>query len=249
MSKRYERRPLLRSEWRYYLIAFSDHGNELFTFLRAANLSRPALQTIYHVYTEEPFGKGRVMGWGGDPVAGVVAYEIPHLRPLEVLDENAMQRLRAAYRALTRLDPTKHLAIASATQAFEALKRIPSGNSLRVLGLFSVLEMLLTHNPNDRELGDSLAHQISTKVPLLMQRFSEPFDRENFGKGAPDSTVWKKLYEYRSAIAHGGQADFMGRLQLLDSPTVVLEYLDETVRRLVRHALDEPDLVDALKPV
>jgi hypothetical protein len=149
--------------------------------------------------------------------------------------------------ALTRLDVQRHPGISRATRAFEGLKRIPHGSDLRVLGLFAVIEMLLTHNPNDKELGDSLSHQIATKLPLLSNRFAEPLAYGVFGTDVHASTAWKKLYEYRSAIAHGGTADFEGRLQILKNPQNAQQFLEDAVRRLVRHALEEPELVDGLK--
>lgn len=129
------------------------------------------------------------------------------------------------------------------------LKRIPYGRDLQVLGLFAIIEMLLTHNPNDREIGDSLSHQISTKVPLLSARFQTPLDYSTFGTDARPSTIWKKLYEYRSKIAHGDVADFSGRLSLLVNQQTAITFLELAARQIVRHALNEPELVDALKPI
>jgi hypothetical protein len=109
--------------------------------------------------------------------------------------------------------------------------------------------MLLTHNPNDREIGDSLSHQISTKVPLLSSRFSVPLEYSLFRNDVAPPAIWKKLYEYRSKIAHGDLPDFSGRLQLLTDQTTAVRFLEDAVRQIVRHALDEPELVDALKPI
>lgn len=67
-----------------------------------------------------------------------------------------------------------------------------------------------------------------------------------------DSTptaIRKKLYEYRSKIAHGDVPDFAGRLQMLRDQQTAIRFLEDAVRQIVRHALTEPDLVDGLKPV
>jgi hypothetical protein len=110
------------------------------------------------------------------------------------------------------------------------------------------LEMLLTHNPNDKDVGDSLSHQISTKVALLERRLAKPLNYAVLSE-AKSTVVWKKLYAFRSAIAHGGTADFKGALSILQSPQAATEFLAEATALILRHALDEPALFDSLKPI
>jgi hypothetical protein len=55
------------------------------------------------------------------------------------------------------LDHVKHSGIVRAVDILEKFGRLPLSDDLRVLGYFMVLEMLLTHNPNDKEIGDSLS--------------------------------------------------------------------------------------------
>ena len=167
------------------------------------------------MHTEEVFGAGSRLGWGGDQVHGVLAYEIPHSYRLEVLDQAAATDLRSSYERLLALDSKKHQGIARAIDLLLGLKRISYGSDLRVLGLFAVIEMLLTHNPNDKELGDSLSHQISSKIPLLSARFSAPLNYDVFGNDVTAETVWKRLYAYRGKIAHGSEVEFTSALKLL----------------------------------
>jgi hypothetical protein len=248
-SSRSSPRPLDRMDWRYYVLGFSGNSSGAYEFLLAANLVRPALSAFAEVHTEEKFGKGKTWGWGGDQVRSVLAYEAPHSHRLELLDTAAAIELRQSYERFVALDSKKHPGIARAVNVFHGLKRIPYGSDLRVLGLFAVIEMLLTHNPNDKELGDSLSHQISTKIPLLSERFSTPLNYGVFEDGVEAATAWKRLYAYRSKIAHGDTVEFTGGLKLLRSRQTATEFLEDATRRLVRHALDEPKLVDALKPV
>jgi hypothetical protein len=238
-----------RKDWRYYVIAYSGNGIDAYDFLRAANLVQPALNAFAHISTEGEFGAGEVRGWGGDQVHGVLAYEIPHSGRIEILDLPAALEMRYSYERFAALDKVRHEGISRAVDLLYGLRRISSHNDLRVLGLFAVIEMLLTHNPNDKEIGDSLSHQISTKIPLLSARFRTPIDYCVFNTDLAAESIWKRLYAYRSKIAHGSKVEFSGPLQLLQDRETAVAFLEKVTRRLVQHALDEPQLVDALKPI
>jgi hypothetical protein len=230
-------------------LTFSGSGNETYDLFRAANLVEPGLNAFAQIYTTKEFGSGTVTGWGGDSVQALTAYEIPQSQLLQTLDEAAVAELIDAHRCLIALDKSKHPGIERSVETLQRLRRISRGTDLRILGLFAILEMLLTHNPNDKEIGDSLSHQISTKIPLLSARFSSPLDYCCFEAGATEATIWKRLYEYRSKIAHGDSAEINGRLSVLRSREVAASFLERAVRCVVRHALNEPTLVDALKPI
>jgi Apea-like HEPN len=248
-SKRFESAPLAPDDWRYYILAFAGFANEAYDFLRAANLATPAINSFAHIYTDREFGVGNTTGWGGDALQSVAAYEVPYAQSQDCLDEAAILDIREAYASLKRLEINIHSGIDRATNVLQSLKRISRGTDLRILGLFAILEMLLTHNPNNKEIGDSLSHQISTKIPLLSARFSVPIDYGPFGINVSASTAWKKLYEYRSRIAHGESIEFDGGLQLIRDRQTASDFLEEATRKVVRHALNEPVLVDALKPI
>ena len=55
------------------------------------------------------------------------------------------------------------------------------------------------------------------------------------------------MYEYRSRLAHGGEGDFSGKLQVLGSPDRALELLKQTVKTAIRQALIEPQLIFDLR--
>jgi hypothetical protein len=114
------------------------------------------------------------------------------------------------------------------------------------LGLFAVIESLLTHDPKGGY--DSLGHQIRSKIPLLDRRMEKRLDYTVFQNANADS-LWKKLYDYRSTIAHGGRADFSGPLNVLKTPKTVSDFLDTAVKALIRHATKEPELVFDLRAV
>ena len=244
---RYESAPLKPADWRYYIVAYTGTRRETYKVLDAANLISSALEAFAHVDTDGEFGAGRRVRWGGDAIRGVTFYRRACPAVVKVFDEAALDQLKSAHQQLLELDRERYKGIARAIDMMKELKRIPLQSNLRVLMLFATIEMLLTHKPSDEAVGDSLSHQISTKVPLLSKRFSEPLSYDRFYPITQPDEVWKKLYQCRSQIAHGEPIDFEENLRDLKGLDNVHRFLEDAVRRLVRHSLDEPDLVDALK--
>jgi hypothetical protein len=87
------------------------------------------------------------------------------------------------------------------------LKTLPSYSYLRFLGYFSILESLLTHNPNPKDPNDSLTRQVVAKTALLNNRFERRLDYSPFGS-IDHKKLWTLLYAYRSKLAHGDKAEF-----------------------------------------
>jgi hypothetical protein len=107
--------------------------------------------------------------------------------------------------------------------------------------LMAVIECLLTHTASGRD--DSIRRQVGKKVPLLLQRAN----RASVPFGASLEDCWKTLYEVRCVIAHGGLLQVgIGKLQAVASMSAATNYLDQSVRALLRHSLAEPDLVEQL---
>ena len=83
-----------------------------------------------------------------------------------------------------------------------------------------------------------ISNVLDAQVPFISMTANRPRTRRSV-----------RLYAYRSKIAHGDVAQFTGTLQLLRNHEVVTSFLEGATRSLVRHALNEPELVDALKPI
>jgi len=64
---------------------------------------------------------------------------------------------------------------------------------------------------------------------------------------SPAPKLWKKLYSYRSALAHGRSVDFKGDFAQLDSHAQVVEFLYDFTCSLVMYALQEPRLISDLR--
>jgi hypothetical protein len=241
---------LPRSEWRYYVVAFNPPWTDFDNFRVAATIGEPALKFFFTIYTTEAFGHGQRVGFQYDNVRATDYYQITaYDPPLVTFDEQALANLSAAYLDVCNLDQKLHEGIWRALRTFETLLRMPNYLDLVILGYFSVIEMLITHQPNDKEIGDSLMHQIRTKVDLLNSRLSDPLDYSVFPQLPTEAKVWNTLYGLRSAIAHGNHIDFNKTLKGLVDRDCARQFLQVATRRLLRHSLKEPRLVDALKPI
>lgn len=191
--------------------------------LRCRIMFAPAGGTMYFGHGGESALDSFDLIFGrGMPLTRQIAEEIPQIHTEIVATTSEFEEIRRS------LD------------LFRQVSRMHGSDHLSVLGLFSVIESLLTHNP--RGEYDSLGHQIRTKVLLLDKRFVRPIDYAAFDNVLP-KTVWSKLYELRSRIAHGGQLDFKNSLKVLKDLNTSTDFLRQTTRRVLRHALVEPQLI------
>ena len=241
--------PLPPDQWRYYGISFQGMHAEADAdkIFRLAQLCEPQIDCQFTLFDFSIDGKETGAGtkWNGSPhphgvyTAGVVV--------AKKLDAAFITSITACLDRFGKLDSTKHEGIHRAIDLFYLSKRVEDQNFL-AMAYFAVIEMLITHQPGDKEIGDSIRHQLLTKIPLLSARMAQPITYESF-QGASSKQVWDALYSYRSRVAHGGKINFLGELKILGSPMAATSFLRQTTRRLLRAALDEPDLVTDLKRV
>lgn len=128
---------------------------------------------------------------------------------------------------------------------FFNLNLFTQNNRFKSLGKFALIESLITHAPRDS--GDSITKQICSKVQLLNNRFSKPIDTKLFFKEGNLETVLKKIYAFRSSIAHGNKINFERDLKILESETKVNQFIDILLRRLIIQKMKEPLLINDLK--
>jgi len=115
------------------------------------------------------------------------------------------------------------------------------------LGLFAIIEMLITHNPRLEDRGDSITHQMKSKMPLLSRRFDRPLPLSEYFGDTGSEKIWSSLYSYRSSLAHGGVPNFGKDHRALVSKENADKFLLVTVKSLIRHALREPHLYSDLR--
>lgn len=128
------------------------------------------------------------------------------------------------------------------------LELLPKTSTFRIVGIFSILESLLVHNPLK---GDSsITQQLKMKLNLLNNRFDEKvnyIEHFNCPNSLPFSKLVEKLYSYRSDVAHGDFADFNNDLQVIVNKIQAEDFLYQILKKVITLSLKEPQLIHDLK--
>ena len=235
-------------DWNYFVIAFAGTNEGIFRLEQAFVLLDASLRIGF-----------TVMSWGTQ--RGVFLHAG---RLFQALQENSTAILTNSIN-----DHTLSVAKADALQISALVERLSEhraasldilrvshqllslhaldcNSDMALLGYFSVLESLLVHKPNPNDSNDSITRQIRKKINLLDNRWLQKIDYSAFKGSDPEST-WTKMYELRSAIAHGDVPDFKQKLRNLKDLRNAQSLLTRTVRAVARHALHEPQLVADLR--
>ena len=236
----YHYKNLLEDEWRFYFVKVQGWGDEIDVLHQASNL------------TDTPFDLHSIsfpsQGVGSRPVTFNKALQ-PNIVFPQIVDTKALEKIQAIFELLSNTQLlVDYPEIWRGIRMLDALDFLPDNSDFIVLGLFAIIEMLITHNPKLEDKGDSITHQMKTKIPLLAKRFEEPLNYEVFSANPSPDKIWAQLYGYRSSIAHGGSPDFGSKdYRHLKDRDVAIEFLKKTVKALLRHALKEPQLYRDLK--
>jgi hypothetical protein len=202
--------PLPDEDLRYFIIEFEGSNYAIHKLQTAANLADLELDLIFTLIRSGG-GYGKV----ANPHVVFQFYQdgLPPIQewPLTLAGLEQIRLLMDAIECLS----DEHQDIARALQMFEALKNLPRQSEFQILGLFGIIELLITHAPSTTEVGDSIRHQVRTKIPLLSRHSGQPFEYSAFFEGCSEEKVWNLLYDYRSRLAHGGFADFTKGLRFL----------------------------------
>ncbi|RCJ30514.1 hypothetical protein A6769_33180 [Nostoc punctiforme NIES-2108] len=232
-------------EWKYYILAFQGNNSEIYNLQQVANLAEIELEiALVFLYHKEVGGYGIQK----NPIHSFNCFfEIDRNDSYshESINDTHLQEVSLIYQDFKNLDEAKYLYIKQAIKMLEELKHLPYHSKFRIIGLFTIIEFLITHKQIDT--GDSITRQVTNKMALLSKRFSKQLDYSAFFKDIPESTIWKKLYAYRSCIAHGTQADFQKELSVLKDDSTARKFLKLVVKTLLRHSLSEPQLYTDLK--
>ena len=242
-STKYSFEPLKRQDWRYWVISFEGTNSELSDIASAASLLRndlelgfaflkivpPTLSFTWHTPSLMSFFEDKMFP-----------------NPPTKMTSGEIKEIPANYQLIKQIKP-EHVHITRAFRKFNELKSLLRGSELVVITLFSIIESLIAHNPKSTEVGDSLGHQIKTKIPLLSKRFQRSLPYHQYFGDTPEATVWAKLYEYRSKLVHGEDSRIDGTLCLLKDRQTVVEFLSEAVKLLLLLSLREPVLLTDLK--
>jgi hypothetical protein len=231
-------------KWKYHVIDFVESNVRLHDFVQASVLTRTRLELGPTVMAIGGLG-GTCFTWC--PTFGRLWNE------LRLSDESFLslassdlEDLRNVHQKVTVFD-NDIVNLRGAIKQYVQLDEIPKSSPLRFLGYVSVLESLITHAPDSKDPYDSLTRQVRQKMLLIGRRCLIPIPYATFASDVNQDTLWTRLYEYRSAIAHGATPDFSGRLSCLKSASAALTFLASATTSVMRQALEEPELLADLR--
>ena len=242
-SALYQRVELPPDDWRYWVVNFEGYNTEISSLQNAANLMKSEIDFGFQVLGDE--FKGSFM-W--DHVSLFNFYSDPSrfAEQPTVVEAETLKEMGYIYNLIKTLDP-RYESIGNSVIEYNEMKRIHERSNIKTIGYFSIIESLITHQPRLPESIDSIMHQINTKMPLLNKRFNSPINiSDYFGETSPES-IWKKLYSYRSLLAHGGKPDFEKDLRVLRDRGNVNKFLKESLKELMLYALSEAAFISDLK--
>ena len=246
--RNYTPEPIPEDQWRYWVVAFSGNGNEIYDIQKILLLLSPELEFAFNVHFEHPDQQGAAKGWSSIPSHIVDTYAMfsaafPKAKTVNSKDICAMGKYYKVWKSL----PDEYSFIGRALESFASIRTIPSRSDLRIVGYFSVLETLITHQPRSAETLDSITHQIANKAVLLNKRFTRAINPSDFFPQSDERALWKKLYSYRSQVAHGTHVDLAKENSVLKGREQVQNYLNEFLKQLLMYALMEPAFIADLR--
>ena len=233
-------------QWRYFVIEFSS-DNENFELLEEALAIAPhGLEIGFTLLTATLNNQALCACVYRPPrlfqLLSALRSEVESKQGnIRILTKTEGQQISEVYAKLGTHDH-KILDLHRILKLVLELKDLPQFSPLQILGYFAILESILTHQPNPVDRYDSITRQITRKLALLNTRWHPALDYASFG-GATHDTVWSKLYAYRSAIAHGTTPDFKSKLSALGTADNANVLIRDAVKKTIRQALIEPQLL------
>jgi hypothetical protein len=240
-------RELPTDRFRYWIVSFDGANTHTDGLQLAVNLLKNDLDFGFHfMYRKDGEGAGIISGH-----SNVSSYFESHPKMFgncgngaDTIDTVELIETNGYFQSIKACEKEQPLIYKSIRDFFQ-LKSLPRNSSMVILGYFAVIESLVTHDPKDD--FDSLNHQISTKMTLLSKRFKRQMDYNGHFEQPDQERVWKKLYGYRSALAHGTPADFKLKFKSLKDPSNALNFLKEAAKLTLLFAMKEPDFLADFK--
>jgi hypothetical protein len=239
---------LPQDEWEYFVIAFRG-SNEEEVLLEQVFCIAPAELKVAFVAASWPSGAGiglPVRIYHPGRLFQILKYPIGNLPKRLVVSPSDAEQIAILFSALKSHEGLPVQVERIAAQLLELEELRPDSTS-QFLGYFGIIESLLTHRPESKDPYDSITRQVKNKIALLDHRWSPRLDYAEFA-GTSSDAIWKKMYHYRSILAHGDAPDFSsGELKALGSHGNAMALLKSTVKATARLALIEPQLLADLK--
>lgn len=248
-STTYRYEELVREKWRYWVVSY-PHSNDEMNQIENILLLLPyslefGLSMHYfdeHRKLEGSYAQGVMSSYIREKYT---SHEENIKNPTSIAHE-VLFGIGDVFLAYKNLD-TKFDFIKIALTNYSQLRAIPERSDLIIVGLFSIIESLITHAPRLNESLDSINHQISNKIILLRKRYGRSVEPSCYFLHSAEENFWKKMYSYRSSVAHGTPVHFNGDLQILKSREKVIKFLRDNIKEIILLSLKEPDLIFDLR--
>jgi hypothetical protein len=229
-------RPMAKTDWRYWIFQICDPTKVNEDLGIALHLMEPSLELGFGV-TWNPAAPESGCGWTCQRSSAFNYFDPGSHSPTAVrtVDTEYWNKVKARVESFVAVK-SLHPNLWATIQNFSASRTLPRLSPMSNLAMFGTIEALITHKP--AATFESLNHQVSSKMALIGKLFSVPLDYSSFPSNDSKERVWKKLYAYRSNIAHGGTAELAENQ---------LSFLYAAVRRLIAHAIENPEFMADLQ--
>jgi hypothetical protein len=191
------------SNWHYYVLSDMQGGTAVHNLEPTLVLLSPSLDLSVRVLStkDTPDAQEKYSGMGPAPAHVAERYYYHTGNPSrDVVGIEDFRRADSLRLRIAELDQSFTF-ISKATSMMKDVRLVPQRSPLYVIGYFAVVESLIAHSPRLAESLDSISHQFQGKLSLLTNQLGmKNFVEEYFGE---DKKIWKRLYSYRSALAHG----------------------------------------------
>lgn len=237
-----------REKWKYWVLAFEATNMWMHELEQLAQLLPVTFDVGFVLFYSEQSQGGTISGRTSMPLHVVERYSAPQRAHTnaELVTSDEIASIGNLYRALKGLS-NEYQFIDRALRTFSDLRRVSDSSDLIIVGLFSIVESLITHAPRLSETLDSINHQITNKIILLRKKYSRPILPSQYFLYAAESNIWKKLYGFRSAVAHGAAVSFDADYEVLKNRDAVIAFVRDNVKELLRVALVEPAFIFDLR--
>lgn len=244
----YDARP--RSEWLYHVLESPDYRQTQELLEDLMMLCTPSLPLGVHwmqLFLGEEPSSGRGMATHDGQIAAFFQGRNGPIDPI-LVTKGETQLLREHIQ--NELRSPRHPLISQAFQSLKSTRVLPVASDAEALAYFGLIELLLTHRPTDSDTIDSISRQLRNKVKLLQRFFARSVEASAYFQGAEASDVkalWKRLYAYRSSLAHGDSPNFAKEFSSLKDRSTVSTYLRELTKVIMIHWLRQPEFMSDLR--
>lgn len=250
-----------KKDWNYWVVEHSRNQMDK-NFPLVVELSRLELTVLFEGIKGPITRSGEhIYGIMGNQLASAIFFHdtesnffLPKgnkstIKEITIQDKKELRSIDRILKTFNSVK-TEYAFIEKALDDFLKLKDISKRSPFKILGYFSILELLLTtFRPGSSD--SSLNNQLQKKINLLNNQLDEKIDFTVYFRGSDTDTlelIIEKLYRYRNDIAHGNKSDFDKQLKILkDKKDTILSFLHLVVRQLLLKAIKEPQLIKDLK--